>query len=170
MSNPVRAFQRDGFDVKVFHEDDPEYDGADIYGRFTDTPNLYPAWDRCKRRVLWDRADYEHHKAENDRWDERTYRYVHAFNDTDGVPRAEAEKYIRQNVARLESLGESWSYLGVVVKVYRAGVKLAESAVWGMESDGDEAYFKEAEDDQTEEALAEARATLDKLCKTLATS
>lgn len=164
MSAPVRTFDRDGFNVKVFHV--PDEDGqSDHYGEFGSYPKLtYPAWDRCKKRVVWDAADASHHRAENDNWDRGTHRYVHNFMDVEGVSKAEAEKYIRQNVARLESLGETWNYVVVDVRVYRAGVKLAQASLCGMESDGGAPYFAETEDDLTAEALTDAKTKLDELC------
>lgn len=162
MSDLIKTFERDGFEVRIYHREDPE-DSTAYLGTFTQDPTKFPAWDRCKKRVLWNLADYSHHRAKRDAWDDRAWRYVHDFQDTGGATRAEAEQYIRQNVARLIDYGAGWAFIGVEARVYRAGVELGRAAVWGVESDADAAYLDSIAEDEAGEALAEATAKLAEL-------
>jgi hypothetical protein len=162
MSAPVQTIERDGFTVKVYHIDDHIGDTSYL-GACVAEPTKYPAWDRAKRRVLWHHRDWSHHKDAAPDWDRREYRYVHDFQDTAGVTRREAEKYIRQNVARLESYGDAWTFVGIVAKAYRADIKLGEDAIWGVESDSG-LYLAQLGEEMARGALLAAREALDRLC------
>ncbi len=60
---------------------------------------------------------------------------------------------------------DEWHMMGIKVVVYKAGVRLGDASLWGIESDGDESYFLETANDLTDEALMEAKATLARLAE-----
>lgn len=167
MSTPIQTIERDGYTVKVYRIEDDMGGDTRYLGTCAIAPAKYPAWDRALKRVLWRKQDYHRLKEVEaaQHWDHaREYRYVHEFQDVYGVGRLDAEKYIRQNVARLESYGEAWSFVGIVAKAFRAGIQLGNAGVWGVETDADEGHFAELTKEVVGEAVDEARANLAKLC------
>lgn len=64
---------------------------------------------------------------------------------------------------------DEWTYVGVVLSVERNGVTLARHAasLWGIEMNypgGDNSYLTEVANELLDEALDEARNTLERLC------
>ena len=85
------------------------------------------------------------------------YRY---FNPGCGYP-----EYIEQDYKRMEALQrQEWHYLGIVAKVYRAGIELGQASVWGFESDSGEEFFTEQENEIAGEAIETAKQNLAALC------
>ncbi len=66
---------------------------------------------------------------------------------------------------RARAYGRTWWYETLEVQAWRAGVVLGEASLSGIESDSDEIYFTEAALELADEAIAEARATLKRLCQ-----
>lgn len=150
----------DGFHVVIGKEDDDSPD-LSYLGEYTSKVPDLPYYDRALERVITERTaddDWnDEDAAKVERFDRRSHRYIAAGT---GDP-----EYIEQDAKRLEGYGERWSCVGVVARVYREGVKLAESALWGIETDSDASYFEQVGSDVADEALTEAKATLAKLCK-----
>ncbi len=53
-----------------------------------------------------------------------------------------------------------WCMMGCVATVYRDGVEIAESSVWGVESDGGKEYLAEIEEEELAQALHQAELSL----------
>lgn len=60
--------------------------------------------------------------------------------------------------------GEGWCHVAVEVQARRHGVVLAETSLGGIESDTEEDYFTEMVLELADEAIAQARSTLRRLC------
>ena len=82
--------------------------------------------------------------------------------------RAYAAAAVESDFTRLrEWCAGEWQYVGVVVRVYRAGVELAEESTWGVESDAGE-YLAEIANELAEQALEPARERAQELAAELA--
>ncbi len=53
---------------------------------------------------------------------------------------AETKEQAQENYKRAASCGESWYTIGIKVVVYKAGVRLGDASLWGVESDSDDSY------------------------------
>lgn len=79
----------------------------------------------------------------------------------DGCTPEEVAAYTAQDAKRLaDYYADRWHMVGVVCYVRRAGIILAQTSLWGIESDSDEAYFKETEASLAIDALEVARDAL----------
>lgn len=78
-------------------------------------------------------------------------------------PQAGCEDEWRRDEERLRDYyAEGWYMVGVVVTVSRAGIKLAQTSLWGIESDcGD--YMEDVAKELSGEAIEEAKKTIDRL-------
>ena len=75
----------------------------------------------------------------------------------------EASRYVHQDYKRWEDYNRNeWCYTGVKACIHYQEVKLADSSVWGVESDSD-GYEKECAWEQLYEAIDEAIASLKRL-------
>ena len=75
-----------------------------------------------------------------------------------GCTDEDIERYIQEDQDRYEEFyRDEWYYVGIVVQVSIAVDHMmpviAESSVWGIESDSNEGYFAELEKDGIKEAL-----------------
>ena len=66
---------------------------------------------------------------------------------------------------RARTYGRTWWYETLEVQAWRAGVLLGEASLSGIESDSDEDYFTETALELADEAIAEGRAALKRLCQ-----
>lgn len=79
-------------------------------------------------------------------------------------------EYGRIDYKRMEAYTQGhWCMVGVVVKVYRAGIELGSASVWGIESDSEERYFTDTAVELAEEAVEEARKAVKALCQCMET-
>lgn len=160
----VSTVERDGFEVRVYHIDDEDPD-LSFMGEFIGRPKGYPYYDRALRAIVHDEAQRIELSDDDrgDNWDNRSYRYIHAFQKASD-DRAEWDRAILADVARLESYGDQWSCIGVRAEAWKNGVMLGESmGIWGIESDGSRSYFQEVEQEQQNEAVAEAKKKLEQI-------
>lgn len=74
-----------------------------------------------------------------------------------------ARKYVANDMERHESFGESWYSIGIQADVFRQGVKLGSGSMWGIDSDSEKSYIDSIAFDVAEEAMREAKASLDLL-------
>ena len=65
---------------------------------------------------------------------------------------------------RARTYGRTWWYETIQVQVWRAGILLGGASLSGIESDSDEDYFTETALELADEAIAEAREALHRLC------
>ncbi len=61
--------------------------------------------------------------------------------------------------------GNGWGYLHLAVNAHRAGIGLGSASLYGIESDSGEDYFTMVARDLAAEAVTEAVAALDRLCR-----
>lgn len=74
------------------------------------------------------------------------------------TPKQQAARTARADYERLRAwCNGDWYYVGVIVTVSRAGVDLAKSSLWGIESDGDE-FLHEVAEELISTSLDEAEA------------
>jgi hypothetical protein len=71
----------------------------------------------------------------------------------------------RQAYTRACDYGSGWEYVHFIVTAWRAGVELASASLSGIESDAGEDYFTEVACELASEAVAEAVATMGRLCQ-----
>jgi hypothetical protein len=87
----------------------------------------------------------------------------YAAGEKPGTP--DYKTYGLQDYARAEALNRGdWSFVGIVADVYKAGVKLASSGVWGVESDSDQSYLDECAEEEANNAVESAIKVLRNLC------
>lgn len=60
-----------------------------------------------------------------------------------------------------------WSWVGVVVTASKFGVELGSASLWGIESDSSE-YHQQVADELADEAIDDARQTIQKLVEEVA--
>lgn len=91
------------------------------------------------------------------------YRYFNPSDNYLGEPAEDIAKYTREDYERMEAYNrDEWSYIGIravaQVQLQQHGTiqTVKSGALWGIESDSDESYFREVADEQ----LHELRATL----------
>lgn len=77
-----------------------------------------------------------------------------------------ARQGVERDYLRAADYGNGWSFIGVVVDVYKEGVKLGAASLWGIESDSDVEFIEETAIELISEAIEEARTTLTRLCAT----
>lgn len=73
-----------------------------------------------------------------------------------------ARKYVKQDYKRLVTYGDYWHMTGVIVKLSIDGVEVAESSLWGIESDSGDDYYNEVISDNLAECIRQARQSVDK--------
>lgn len=137
----VQYFERLFFDgkikVRVSFEFD-EYSYPEYLGEYSDT-EYTGSIDRKKRGDMGHNELRYFYPANRD----DTYRYY--VNEKGWHPRAariEAGYVANQDYQRYEDFNAGhWHYVGVVVKLYVDGKKVAEDSLWGIESDSDKEYF-----------------------------
>lgn len=155
------VFEREKFRfVASIEPDDDSHPGdTDFYGSFT---SEFDFPDTLKRRVKPRRNEHGFWRPQKG----SDVRSVAAFLNASGVAKAEAyERALAaayQQMARLEAYGESWSYVGVVVRAYAIDdderrYELAYASLWGIESDSDRSYI----DDTVKDLIAECERELE---------
>ncbi|HSH30920.1 MAG TPA: hypothetical protein VK971_13520 [Thiohalobacter sp.] len=73
-------------------------------------------------------------------------------------------EYAKQDYNRACDYGHGWWYVGIEVIARRAGIELGNASLWGIESDSGEEYFTETAFELADEAIAEARNAMQRLC------
>lgn len=158
MSDVIKKVVKDGFTIVVEKKDDDDPDLSHLGEYYTMKGGAavppYPYYDRALEKVVTgpegEEADLEEqHKY----WNPREYRYITLGS---GDP-----DYLEQDAKRLESYGNGWCCVGVVVTATRSGVVLGRSSVWGIESDSDKSYFEEMAEEMITDALEEAKENLE---------
>lgn len=92
-------------------------------------------------------------------WDAKPY------NTGQETKRQQAAKAARADFERLRGwCNDEWHYVGVVVTASRDGIDLGSASLWGIESDAGD-YLDEVATELLDEALADARTTLESLCR-----
>lgn len=139
-------------------DDDPDFS---FYGRYSNKwcPG---AIDRCQgnaqaarrsRQLRYFIPNYE--LADN--W--KALRRVHG--------RHEAYEIARQAwlgcYKRMEKLGDTWNFVGVVVNAYVGTQQVASGSLWGNESDSDAEYFADTLESVATELLDEAKESAKRL-------
>lgn len=182
------TIERDGFTVTARVEHD-EHDGMrlgddEALGEFTDYPEPDKPGEYIKldptghERFILDRAGITNAYG----YSEFTYYWSNSSTGTVAETREHycklgASRGVAEELARarqrmlferaLKVLDGDVFGCGVVVKVSRAGATLAESSVWGIESDSGE-YFAETAEDLASEAIDTANEEIDNLIRAAA--
>ena len=147
----------DGFDVKAAITVD-EWDRPDWLGEFTERyrPGVIHHSDdpRTLKYFLPATTEDEHYKAL------RKLKYGRR------AAREWARQYVHDDYERVRTFGQSWSLYVVSVSAMRAGVVLGEASLCGIDAEIDEPdpYCSQIAQELTEEAIRDARNTLNKLC------
>ncbi len=154
---PTVSFTTEGFDVTIHFE--PDY-YPEPRARFTDAWESgavqHPAWrpnewnrNRVNRWIVLEAGNVEDH-----------YEGLHKMGYSKSVARALAEEYVRQDIQHAID-PEEWV---CSVTASKAGVELGRDTLGGI--DGDMDYLRRVAFDHgmVEVAVAEAKATLARLC------
>lgn len=123
-----------GFELEARVMDDENPD-LSYLGEFSDKP---AAKFSIKCKSMGNIPHYKYFNAENVKNDEQAL----------------------ENYKRALDYGNGWSCVGVVVHVHKAGVKLATTSLWGIESDSGQDYLTGCANDLAHDALSEAEAKL----------
>lgn len=155
-------WEEDGFDLVATVESDDTQADLDYLGELYEREDRAPAGaiPMEKREVYT--GDWQPKYWFVPQLDVDGERKAHRGDSTRHEAWLRAQHTLRWDYNRLREFGQYWWTVGVVVKVYKNGVKLGESSTWGIESDSHE-YHLEAAKDEAHEALKEAKETLKKL-------
>lgn len=137
--NRFATWTEEGFDLRARIVDDEDgwwTSGVDSLGKFVDR---------------WQPGAIRHHRA--------------GRNECQWFLPVNPE-YGHEDYRRACAYGRDWWYVGVVVTASRAGVKLGEAALWGIdyEPGGDDDYLAETALEKASEAIHEATRKLAELC------
>lgn len=92
-------------------------------------------------------------------WDAKPY------NTGQETKRQQAAKAALADFERLRSwCNDGWNYVGVLVTASRDGIELGSASLWGIESDAGD-YLDEVATELVDDALTDARTTLESLCR-----
>lgn len=88
---------------------------------------------------------------------------LRAMGFTRGESGRLAKEYVLRDFKRMETHDSEWEILGIIVTASVNGINLANSSLWGIESDSDKEYFASILCDLADEAKSEAMKKLSEL-------
>lgn len=96
----------------------------------------------------------------------REYRFFKPYAGGEQPGSKDYQTYGFQDYKQMEEYNRGdWCMIGIVVKVFKAGVELSSGSLWGIESNSEVSYFDEIARDLAGEAVEEAKSKLKELCK-----